>query len=663
MTGQEGNSRSSEKLFPGLAAGAAGALLALTLWSGALLDAWELRSWDMRARLRAQPSAVTGTIKLILVGGRTGRPASERPSSLSPDVKNRCRTAAEFCREAGARSVAFAMHPGSFSPQARPADDSGRVEKITVEGLDRWLVRSGRKKCTGSALTVPRSLEHSGMPLVKDIDGVVRRGHVLQCANGAPHTSPGIGAVAEAAADVRASIDGSTLHIGGFIVPLALDGTCLIRFRGPADVYETFSLDDIVRSAACLREGRQATVDPAVFAGAHVFIGDGDVCPTPLGAYPRAGIAAAMLDCFLAGGFLHAAEPWRFVLACMLLALTCGVVLQYCKPLPAALVAAVYCALPWYAAQRCYVNGLWLHFAALEAGVLFTALCSLTLYQLTEGRRRRALKKVFRGRLATDRLKQVMDSADERMLAWRSRRISVLSCCFEDCAVPDSLLQDYADVLGRLIMKGGGTLAPGAGRALCAFWNAPLEEQDHAGRAVLVALNCRRAMWELRTAFREKTGCELVLRTGLATAPGDAGIDSDAPDAGYTVRGPALNHARQAQQANGLFGTHILVTEATARLLESDVALREIVRVVFDDTAVVKLYEPMYPREYERKCAVYESFENGVRLFYQGDFSGAHAVFSRIAERDPVARVYAKKASEWAHRPPPHWRGYLQLSD
>ena len=71
----------------------------------------------------------------------------------------------------------------------------------------------------------------------------------------------------------------------------------------------------------------------------------------------------------------------------------------------------------------------------------------------------------------------------------------------------------------------------------------------------------------------------------------------------------------------------------------------------------VVVYEPMLPDDVERRQNQLARFSAGLALFYQGDFPGAEALFSALAEADPSARAYRPKCRELIDHPPEEWHG------
>jgi DNA-binding SARP family transcriptional activator len=115
------------------------------------------------------------------------------------------------------------------------------------------------------------------------------------------------------------------------------------------------------------------------------------------------------------------------------------------------------------------------------------------------------------------------------------------------------LLDRYFDAISGEIEEAGGTVEKFIGDAVVAVFGAPVAQEDHAERALHVALAIRRRLGEL-------FGDDVQLRTGIATGEVVVGKPREA---GSFVTGVAVNAAARLEEeaAPG----EILVSERTAR--------------------------------------------------------------------------------------------------
>jgi adenylate cyclase len=119
----------------------------------------------------------------------------------------------------------------------------------------------------------------------------------------------------------------------------------------------------------------------------------------------------------------------------------------------------------------------------------------------------------------------VSSDQGEQLLAGHRRQITAVFCDlrgfthFSETAEPEELLgvlRAYHGAMGALVVEHGGTLEHFAGDGMLVFFNDPVEQTDHAARAVRMAVEMRTRFAELEAGWR-KLGYELGLGVGVAT--------------------------------------------------------------------------------------------------------------------------------------------------
>ncbi|TFH04662.1 MAG: adenylate/guanylate cyclase domain-containing protein, partial [Spirochaetales bacterium] len=223
-----------------------------------------------------------------------------------------------------------------------------------------------------------------------------------------------------------------------------------------------------------------------------------------------------------------------------------------------------------------------------------------------------------------------------------------------------------------------GTIDKYEGDAIIAFWNAPIDQPDHANRAVRAALNCQRRQSELATAFNEISGDPVSIRTriGLNTGKVSVGNFGSEKRFDYTALGDHMNLAARMESANKQFGTYTMISENTLRKLDPDsapremgfvgvvgeVAVRELGRLVFKGKLEpVTVFEAMTPEELAARRGVMDAYSSALRLYYNARFAEALEAFRAIKADDPAAAKYAEACVPLAANPPTSWDGRMTL--
>ena len=209
-----------------------------------------------------------------------------------------------------------------------------------------------------------------------------------------------------------------------------------------------------------------------------------------------------------------------------------------------------------------------------------------------------------------------------------------------------------------LIHAERGTIDKYEGDAILAFWNAPLDVDEHAVRAVRAALRCQAGLAAMQPVIRKHIGKDLSMRIGIHTGVAVVGNMGSHTRFDYTVIGDSVNLASRLEGANKQFGTYTMISDATREFLHDGFAVRELARLnVVGRSQPVIVYEPMFREDYERKTDILEAFQRGLTLFYRGEFKSALKTFAAIQDADPSAAAYAAKCREFIDNPPSDWQG------
>ncbi|WP_202310285.1 adenylate/guanylate cyclase domain-containing protein [Mesorhizobium sp. L-8-10] len=124
------------------------------------------------------------------------------------------------------------------------------------------------------------------------------------------------------------------------------------------------------------------------------------------------------------------------------------------------------------------------------------------------------------------------------------------------------LLSAYFDAINASVEANGGSIVQFLGDSVCAMWNAPIGDPDHAGHACRCALDIA-ATVERFNARQEALGQPaFVTRIGLHSGAAVVGNVGAASRLQYTAMGDTVNVASRLEGINKRFGTTILVSRA-----------------------------------------------------------------------------------------------------
>jgi adenylate cyclase len=296
-------------------------------------------------------------------------------------------------------------------------------------------------------------------------------------------------------------------------------------------------------------------------------------------------------------------------------------------------------------------------------------LAALLVNYATEGRQRRFIKQAFNQYLHPVVIDQLLEHPERLCLGGERREITIFFSDLQGFSglaerlEPEaltSLLNDYLTAMTDIILDSGGTVDKYVGDAIVAFWNAPLDQPDHALRAVRAAQLCQERLAELRPQLCARAGGELHMRIGINTGVAVVGNMGSQRRFDYTVLGDAVNLASRLEGVNKEFGSLVLLAGSTREQLDGSVRLREIgcVGVVGRDEPV-RIFEPLSAAAATSDQA---AFAAALARYSAGEFTAAAREFACLADNDAVARRYAQRCRELATAPPEGWDGVWRLS-
>jgi adenylate cyclase len=330
-------------------------------------------------------------------------------------------------------------------------------------------------------------------------------------------------------------------------------------------------------------------------------------------------------------------------------------------------------ALPCGAVWLAFRSGFWLDFVVPEFAVVTGFIGASLLNYGVEGKQRRFIKSVFRHYLSPDVIERVMRNPALLRLGGEKREVTSF---FSDVAgfttiseslAPEelvNLLNEYLSAMTDIILSSGGTLDKYEGDAIIAFWNAPLDQPDHALRACRAALSCQKRLAGLQSRFQEKYGRAVAMRIGLNSGAAVVGNMGSSRRFDYTAMGDTINLAARLEGACKQYQVPILIGEETYRRVQSEVVAREvdIIRVVGKKKpgAVYEIIgekADLTPAERVRL----NRYEEAREAYKRREWERAEALFGKI-EGDALASLYADRCRTLMQSPPAgDWDGVFDL--
>ena len=471
----------------------------------------------------------------------------------------------------------------------------------------------------------------------------------------------------------------AALYAAGKEMPIPTEEGCYLKYQLALESYVPYSASQILQSYYAIQKGEEPLLEPELFEDTYVFFGfyaPGlfDICSTPVSSvFPGVGVHVTQLDNYLQNSFLKFI-PNGFVVLIVFFMLVLGVVpisvaeLYHSKHFNVFIATscfvvfgAIYIFLSYKLFFLGYVLPIVLPITSLVLGFVVATVISYR----QEGKQRRYLKSIFRQYLSPVIIEDLIAHPEKLVLGGERRRISIFFSDIEnftriseglDPMDLTKLLNVYLTSMTDTILEAGGTIDKYEGDAILSFWNAPVHQDCHSILALEAAIRCQEKLVLIRPELKRISGFDVNMRIGINTGYAVVGNMGSTSRFDYTMTGDAVNLASRLEGLNKQFGTYCMCSEFTKEDATKNgckLYFRELARaVVVGKTEAVTVYEPMTAEKYLSKKILLEKFNQGLQLFYLGDFIKAKEIFEEIQEEDSPAKKYVEKCLEYVKNPP-----------
>ena len=169
----------------------------------------------------------------------------------------------------------------------------------------------------------------------------------------------------------------------------------------------------------------------------------------------------------------------------------------------------------------------------------------------------------------------------EAMLAGHRREITAMFCdlrnftTFSESAEPEEVLgflRRYHATVGALVVEHEGTLEHFAGDGIMVFFNDPALQEDHAARAVRMAIAIRERFVEIGDEWRRRGH---ILRVGIGIATGYATMGRIGFEGRYDYGGVGNAIILASRLSSEAAAGEILVSQRTYSAVEGEIAAED----------------------------------------------------------------------------------------
>jgi adenylate cyclase len=476
----------------------------------------------------------------------------------------------------------------------------------------------------------------------------------------------------------------NAVKIGDLEIPTSARGDIRVRYS-PTERQRFLS-------AAKLLEG---SIPASEIEGRIILLGSSaaglaDLRATPLDpSVPGVEVHAQILEHMLEGRALirpdwAPAAEWSIAI---MLSLVVSFVAIKVAPLAGAAFGAVAVALLWFGSWLAFSRADLLIdplFATGASGIVYLS-GVVTLFR-SERMRRVAVRAAFSRFVSPDVVEAIAEAPEKLKLGGEIRPLTLMFSDVRnftglsegrDAEDLTRFMNSYLSPMTEIILETRGTLDKYMGDAIMAFWNAPLDDADHARHAVEAALAMLKRLEDLNAGWAKEADESRPFRPmrigiGISTGTGCVGNFGSERRFDYSVLGDEVNIASRLEALTKRYGIAIIASEAT-RLAVPDMAWLPLERVRLLGRSAPTLAFLLAGDEKLAGSAGFQAWSAAHGLvrshFEQGDIPKALAAINVAKKAAPEAfwPLYAHWDEEWRHLAADSskdqaWTGVLDLT-
>ncbi len=454
--------------------------------------------------------------------------------------------------------------------------------------------------------------------------------------------------------------------------PLQNDATGVPVYNSP---YVQVSIMDLIK-------GKLTPEQIKLLKGSIVIVGSTttgyyDHFPTPFTSQaPRAEYHLHVIDNILNNDALPAPD-FLFAIPLLLLMAWVPYLLLPFAPIVGAITVAVLLG-GMVAGSLAFMSHGEVLYPVVPGIVLLISFLALNIHRaLTEGAEKALIKAKFGQFVSPEIVEELANDPEKAKLGAQKREMTIF---FLDIAhfttISEKMsaealmtfLNRYLSAFSEVILDRRGTIDKFIGDCVVAFWNAPIENKDHARDAVLSALRCQVAIAELNKNLDPGIPEIPQIRIGINTGVVNVGFTGTERKLAYTVIGDEVNLASRLEGANKFFGSQIIISGATYEKAKDAVEARYLGRArVVGKELPVPVYEPLAEKGKLNAAwtAALPVWEKSVKAFYDKKYDAALAGFEefmKLLPEDGPGELYLGQSRDYSALPPDDWDQVFNLT-
>jgi len=443
----------------------------------------------------------------------------------------------------------------------------------------------------------------------------------------------------------------------------------LINFFAQPEGYTYISFSDVYNNKT----------DPSYFMDKIVLIGvtasdlhDDAIVPISNIAMPGVEINANLVQSLLTRDFLYYQDDVSAIGFIFLFALITGFLLYKFRIHIATILLAVLVIVYIILSIYMFDSGIIMNILYPILSMTFVYIPLVVSYYVTEEKGRKWITSVFGKYVSPLVIDNLIKNPESINLGGEKRNITLFFSdirgftSISERLSPEELvhlLNEYLTEMTSIIIKNQGLVDKYMGDAIMAFWGAPLQQPDHAEMACSSCLEMMDKLKELQNKWKKDNLPSFDIGIGLNSGDAIVGNMGSSSRFDYTAMGDNVNLASRMEGLNKYYGTNIIITEKTWKIVKEKFESRKLDMVkVKGKKKSILIYELISQKDKlsKKQNDFIRFYETGLDLYFNKKWKPAIDSFQKAIEQkeDKPSSIFIERCQEYLKNPPSKdWNG------
>ena len=462
------------------------------------------------------------------------------------------------------------------------------------------------------------------------------------------------------------------ISIGQTVIPTDVIGGITVNYRGGFKNFKYLSAKDIYDG-----EFNADEVEGKIVLIGTSAIGLYDLRTTPFdSAFAGVEVHANAIDNILSGDFIYkpsyadGVTVILVVFSSFLIVFSVTSMNFYGKILTFFAASFLYV---WGSYYALFHEGIILNILFPLAAISLAFVTTLAFDYFYSIKSERAIRAKFASKVSKSVMDDILKNTNGNELSIKNKEVTIFfsdirgfTSISEKLGAKEliALLNRYMQPMSEIIIKNQGTIDKFIGDAVMAYWNAPLDTQNHADLAVKSALEQFEALKILNSQLEKENLPQISIGIGINTGEvivGEMGceIRSD-----YTVIGDAINLGSRLESLCKFYGSNLNISNFTKERLKEKYIFRflDLVRVKGKNEPVEIWRVLGYGEAQSELKKELEIYDKAIALYKKAKFLEALEIFKELEikankQDKKIYEIYIARCEQFIRTPPSDFDG------